>query len=166
MLLETPRRRSAATLTALLAVASLVLAGCGSSTKEANGGAGSGPCGTKDKTTLTVGLFGSFGFEENGLWDAYHKRCPNITIKQDVVEQSADYWTRLKTRLASGSGLSDVQAIEIGFVADVVQNCSLHRRASPSGSVDAVLTSRTAPAWGRSRLLRVLAPRARRRAPR
>ena len=43
MLLETPRRRSAATLTALLAVASLVLAGCGSSTKEANGGAGSGP---------------------------------------------------------------------------------------------------------------------------
>ena len=122
MLLETPRRRSAATLTALLAVASLVLAGCGSSTKEANGGAGSGPCGTKDKTTLTVGLFGSFGFEENGLWDAYNKRCPNITIKEDVVEQSADYWTRLKTRLASGSGLSDVQAIEIGFVADVVQN--------------------------------------------
>jgi len=52
MLLETPRRRSAATLTALLAVASLVLAGCGSSTKEANGGAGSGPCGTKDDTIL------------------------------------------------------------------------------------------------------------------
>jgi cellobiose transport system substrate-binding protein len=123
MRLETPRRRTAATLTALLAVASLVLAGCGSGTKEeANGGAGSGPCGTKDKTTLTVGLFGSFGFEENGLWKAYQKRCPNITIKQDVVEQSADYWTRLKTRLASGSGLSDVQAIEIGFVADVVQN--------------------------------------------
>ena len=48
--------------------------------------------------------------------------CPNITIKEDVVEQSADYWTRLKTRLASGSGLADVQAIEIGFVADVVQN--------------------------------------------
>ena len=48
--------------------------------------------------------------------------CPNITVKQDVVEQSADYWTRLKTRLASGSGLDDVQAIEVGFVADVVQN--------------------------------------------
>src|SRR6188508_68246 len=123
MRLETPRRRTAATLTALLAVASLVLAGCGSgANEEANGGAGSGPCGTKDKTTLTVGLFGSFGFEEAGLWDAYHKLCPNITIKEDVVEQSANYWTRLKTRLASGSGLADVQAIEIGFVADVVQN--------------------------------------------
>ena len=28
----------------------------------------------------------------------------------------------LKTRLASGSGLDDIQGIEIGFVADVVQN--------------------------------------------
>ena len=84
--------------------------------------AADGPCGTTDDTTLTVGLFGTFGFKEAGLWDAYKKVCPNITIKEDVVEQSADYWTRLKTRLASGSGLDDVQAIEIGFVADVVQN--------------------------------------------
>ena len=84
--------------------------------------ADAGPCGTTADTTLTVGLFGTFGFKEAGLWDAYQKLCPNITIKEDVVEQSADYWTRLKTRLASGSGLDDVQAIEIGFVADVVQN--------------------------------------------
>jgi len=69
-----------------------------------------------------MGLFGTFGFKENGLYDAYKKVCPNITVQEDVVEQSADYWTRLKTRLASGSGLADVQAIEIGFVADVVQN--------------------------------------------
>ena len=82
----------------------------------------SGPCGTTEPTTLTVGLFGTFGFKENGLYDQYKKVCPNITVKEDVVEQSADYWTRLKTRLASGSGLDDVQAIEIGFVADVVQN--------------------------------------------
>ncbi len=81
-----------------------------------------GQCGTSDPTTLTVGLFGTFGFKENGLYDAYQKLCPNITIKEDDVEQSADYWTKLKTRLASGSGLDDVQGIEIGFVADVVQN--------------------------------------------
>ena len=80
------------------------------------------PCGTSEPTTVTVGLFGTFGFKENGLYDEYKKVCPNITIKEDVVTQSADYWTRLKTRLASGSGLADVQAIEIGFVADVVQN--------------------------------------------
>ncbi len=72
--------------------------------------------------TLTVGLFGTFGFKENGLYDQYQQACPNVTIQEDVVEQSADYWTRLQTRLASGSGLADIQAIEIGFVADVVAN--------------------------------------------
>jgi cellobiose transport system substrate-binding protein len=118
------RRRHAASLLALVAIAAFVLAGCGSNNSSGTdtGSANAGPCGTTANTTLTVGLFGTFGFKEAGLWDAYHKLCPNITIKEDVVEQSADYWTRLKTRLASGSGLDDVQAIEIGFVADVVQN--------------------------------------------
>ena len=74
------------------------------------------------KVTLTVGLFGTFGFKEAGLYDEYMRQHPNVTIKEDDVEQSADYWTRLKTRLASGSGLDDVQGIEIGFVSDVVQN--------------------------------------------
>jgi cellobiose transport system substrate-binding protein len=117
-------RRHVAALSAIVAIGAFALAGCGgdgSSNADA-GSADAGPCGTKDDTTLTVGLFGTFGFKEAGLWDAYKKVCPNITIKEDVVEQSADYWTRLKTRLASGSGLDDVQAIEIGFVADVVQN--------------------------------------------
>jgi cellobiose transport system substrate-binding protein len=123
---STPRRR-VASLLALATAGALVLAGCGSSSSSDTAGAGTsagsgGPCGTTADTTLTVGLFGTFGFKEAGLWDAYKKVCPNITIKEDVVEQSADYWTRLKTRLASSSGLDDVQAIEIGFVADVVQN--------------------------------------------
>jgi cellobiose transport system substrate-binding protein len=109
---------------AIVAIGAFALAGCsGSSSSDADSAAAdAGPCGTTEDTTLTVGLFGTFGFKEAGLWDAYHDVCPNITIKEDVVEQSADYWTRLKTRLASGSGLADVQAIEIGFVADVVQN--------------------------------------------
>ncbi len=121
------RRRSrshsrAAALVVVAATSALALAGCGNSSSNTQAQAGTGPCGTTANTTVTVGLFGTFGFKEAGLWDAYHQRCPNITIKEDDVEQSADYWTRLKTRLASGSGLDDVQGIEIGFVADVVQN--------------------------------------------
>jgi len=117
------RRSRAAALAAGATIGALVLAGCGNnSSSDAAATTNAGPCGTTADTTLTVGLFGTFGFKEAGLWDAYKKICPNITIKEDVVEQSADYWTRLKTRLASGSGLDDVQAIEIGFVADVVQN--------------------------------------------
>ena len=121
---STSRRRPVASLVALAATGAIVLAGCGGNGSSASSAdpAGAGPCGTTDPTTVTVGLFGTFGFKEAGLWDAYKKVCPNITVKEDVVEQSADYWTRLKTRLAAGSGLDDVQAIEIGFVADVVQN--------------------------------------------
>lgn len=95
------------------------LAGCSSSSKSTDAAAKSDP---NAKVTLTVGLFGTFGFKEAGLYDEYMKQHPNVTIKEDTVEQSGDYWTRLKTRLASGSGLDDVQGIEIGFVSDVVQN--------------------------------------------
>ncbi len=72
--------------------------------------------------TLTIGLFGTFGFKEAGLYDEYMKLHPNVTIKEDDVEQSADYWTALQTKLAAGSGVDDIQGIEIGFVADVVAN--------------------------------------------
>ncbi len=111
----------AATLMALTLGAAACGSG-GSSDDDSKAVSSSKPCGTDEDTTVTVGLFGTFGFKENGLYDEYEKKCPNITIKEDVVTQSADYWTRLKTRLASGSGLADVQAIEIGFVADVVKN--------------------------------------------
>jgi cellobiose transport system substrate-binding protein len=106
-------KRRAAALGAAVAAAVLV-AGCGSS-----GGSGSSSDG---KTTLNVGLFGTFGFKEAGLYDEYMKAHPNITIKEHSVEQSADYYKALQTHLAAGSGLDDVQGIEIGFVADVVKN--------------------------------------------
>ncbi|HST46424.1 extracellular solute-binding protein [Jatrophihabitans sp.] len=102
---------------AVTALGLAAVAGCSSDKKSDTAAAD-----PNAKVTLTVGLFGTFGFKEAGLYDAYTKLHPNITIKEDTVEQSSDYWTRLKTRLASGSGLADVQGIEIGFVSDVVQN--------------------------------------------
>jgi cellobiose transport system substrate-binding protein len=121
--------RTTVRLTSAIAAMALGLIGLTACSSDDDGGTSDDvssdePCGTSEDTTLTVGLFGTFGFKENGLYDEYKKVCPNITVKEDVVTQSADYWTRLKTRLASGSGLADVQAIEIGFVSDVVQNHS------------------------------------------
>ena len=104
--------RLAASAAALMAL-TLGAAACGSggsSDDDSKAVSSSKPCGTDEDTTVTVGLFGTFGFKENGLYDEYMKKCPNVTIKEDVVTQSADYWTRLKTRLAPGSGLVDVQA--------------------------------------------------------
>ena len=110
--LSRARRRA----TAALAVAAIGITACSSSK---NSSASDDP---NAKVSLTIGLYGTFGFKEAGLYDEYMKQHPNVTIKEDDVEQSADYWTRLKTRLAAGSGLDDIQGIEIGFVSDVVQN--------------------------------------------
>ena len=117
-------------------VAAVALAGCSSSkgtsspqasdtgTASATTAATTAASPSVDNTpiTLTIGLFGTFGFKEAGLYDEYMKLHPNITIKEDDVEQSADYWTALQTKLAAGSGVDDIQGIEIGFVADVVAN--------------------------------------------
>jgi len=125
MRLNNTRRRAMASVAALVTAGTLALTGCGSDNSDSNSAApaaDAGPCGTKDNVTLNVGLFGTFGFKEAGLWDKYHQVCPNVTIKENDVEQSGDYWTKLKTRLASGSGLDDVQGLEIGFIGDVVKN--------------------------------------------
>ncbi|HEY8728143.1 MAG TPA: extracellular solute-binding protein [Acidothermaceae bacterium] len=71
---------------------------------------------------MSVGLFGTFGFKEAGLYDQYMKENPNITIKEDVIEHGPDYLKALQTHLAAGSGLDDVQAFEIGFVGTFLNN--------------------------------------------
>jgi cellobiose transport system substrate-binding protein len=102
---------------ALAGVAVLVLAaGCGGSSSSGGGGS----AGT-EKVTLTVGLFGTFGYKEAGLYDQYMKLHPNITIKESSVEQEDKYYQALQTHLAAGSGLDDVQGIEVGRISEVVQ---------------------------------------------
>jgi cellobiose transport system substrate-binding protein len=104
------------------AVATAVLAAaCGGSSSGGSdaGSPNSSPAAAKP-VTLRVGLFGTFGFKEAGLYAKYEQLHPNVTIKEDDVEQSADYYKALQTHLAAGSGLDDIQGIEIGFVADIV----------------------------------------------
>ena len=71
--------------------------------------------GKKDgKVTITMGLFGVMGFKETGLLDTYMKEHPNVVIKADVAGDEQTYYTALQTHLAAGSGLKDIQGIEIG----------------------------------------------------
>ena len=76
------------------------------------------------RSPLTVGTFGTMDFDNAGLYDQYMKLHPNVTIKENNIAQSANYYKALQTHLAASSGLDDIQALEIGFVADVVQNHS------------------------------------------
>lgn len=106
-------RRAAVRLGAL-ALAGSLLAACGGSSEGASDAAGG-------KVTLTVDLFGSFGYKEAGLYAEYEKLHPNVTIKQTDTEDEADYWKSLQTRLAGGGGLADVQGVEVGRIASVAQ---------------------------------------------
>lgn len=124
------RRRATASAMAIVTAAALALAGCGSGSgnnagaAQTSAGATSAAatkCGTTAPTTLTVALWGGFDFDDTGLYKKYEQICPNITIKQTLADSSGDYWTKLKTELAAGSGLPDVSGIEIGFVANIVQ---------------------------------------------
>ncbi|MGW6241693.1 ABC transporter substrate-binding protein [Streptomyces sp. NPDC055094] len=112
----TARKRFGSTLATVTATAvSLVLvAGCG-------GGGDSGEARTKDgKTVISMGLFGVMGFKETDLLDRYMKENPDILIEADVAGDEQTYYTALQTHLAAGSGLKDIQGIEIGRAKELV----------------------------------------------
>ncbi|WP_031102620.1 ABC transporter substrate-binding protein [Streptomyces sp. NRRL S-146] len=116
------RIRTARKAMVVAAVASLgagLLAGCaddGGSDSSSSGG-GSGDSG--GKTTISVGLFGTMGFKEAGLYAEYEKLNPKIKIAENVVERNENYYPALLNHLTTNSGLLDVQAVEVANIAEV-----------------------------------------------
>ncbi|WP_328296694.1 extracellular solute-binding protein [Streptomyces sp. NBC_00435] len=109
-----PARRTTLRLGAV-ALTGALLAACGS------GSDAKSPEGAGGQVTLTVDLFGAFGYQEAGLYAEYERLHPNIKIKQTDTEDEQDYWKSLQTRLAGGGGLADVQALEMGRIASVTR---------------------------------------------
>ena len=106
------------------AVFALVVAGCGED--DDGGGAAQGSDSTTaeasdEPVTLSVGLFGTFGYKEAGLYDEYMDLHPNVTIEETSIEFEQDYYQALQTHLAGGAGLSDIQGIEVARIAEVTQ---------------------------------------------
>ena len=75
--------------------------------------AGTASAKTND-VTLTVGLFGDFGYHD--LYTQYQQAHPNITIKENVTDYGTHH-KNLQAHLLAGAGAADVEAIEIGQVA-------------------------------------------------
>ncbi|HEY2672256.1 MAG TPA: extracellular solute-binding protein [Rugosimonospora sp.] len=102
------RRRGFAAV-AVVAVAALVAAaGCSKGGGSSNG-----------KITLTVTVFGEFGYStaKAGLYDKYMQTHPNITIKEVGNGQGlGDENTKLDQTLAAGAGAGDVVALEEGTI--------------------------------------------------
>ncbi|MCX5333874.1 extracellular solute-binding protein [Streptomyces sp. NBC_00140] len=114
---RTARRR----VVVLAAVASLgagLLAGCADDGKDDDGGSSSE--GGGGKTKITLGLFGTAGFEESGLYKEYEKLHPNVDIQQTVVERNENYYPALINHLTTNSGLQDIQMVEVGNIAEIV----------------------------------------------
>ena len=112
--MQTPRRTPVA-IAALAACSVLVLSACGGSGDTATPAAG-GP------VDLKVNLFGTFGYQELGLFEEYEKAHPGVTISYESTQDEDKYWPALQTRMASGAGVADVQGIEVSRIADVVAN--------------------------------------------
>jgi cellobiose transport system substrate-binding protein len=66
------------------------------------------------KITLSVGLFGDFGF--GPLYEEYTKLHPEIEFEERIAE-FADHHTNLTTHLATGSGAADIEAVEVGYIS-------------------------------------------------
>jgi len=83
---------------------------------------------------LSIGTFGEFGYED--LLVDYHNLHPNVTIKANKTGQGGPYHQQLLTKLASGSGLEDVVAIEEGHLSDVLSKPQLFNNLEQIGPKD------------------------------
>ncbi|HCA86086.1 MAG TPA: sugar-binding protein [Streptomyces sp.] len=115
---STRTSRRAVALVAAATLGSSLLAGC------ADDGGGGGSAGSEGdaagEKVVTVGVFGVFGYKQAGLYDAYEKLNPGVTIKETSIERTDQYYPQLLTHLGTGSGLQDIQAVEVGNIAETV----------------------------------------------
>ena len=91
-------------------VATLVIVGIVGAAVTAATAAGK----TRANVTLTVDVFGDFGFKD--LYQQYEQSHPGVTIKEDT-EDYAPHHTALAQHLATGAGADDIVAVEVGFIA-------------------------------------------------
>ncbi|MGW7411331.1 ABC transporter substrate-binding protein [Streptomyces sp. NPDC054863] len=113
------RSRTAITLSTTAALlGGVLLSGCASDDSPSGSSTGSA-AGQKGRTVLRIGVFGAFGMKEAGLFDAYMKAHPEISIEQNSIERNENYYPQLLNHLTSGSGLSDIQAVEVNNIAEI-----------------------------------------------
>ena len=104
--------RKAAVAAAIASSTALVLAGCSSSGGDAAGGDAG------EDITLTITTFGTFGYDD--LYAEYEEANPGITIEATNIDTGGNARTDAFTKLAAGSGLSDIVAVEEGWLGEIM----------------------------------------------
>ncbi len=107
------RRHRLRGLAAAAAAVGLIATGCGSSESAPSQSTGT------EKVELTVTTFGTMGLGD--LYATYEQEHPNVTIKATNIDTGDNALTDWKTKQAAGSGLPDVQAVEEGWLGQVMK---------------------------------------------
>nr|WP_037367870.1 extracellular solute-binding protein [Amycolatopsis orientalis] len=100
------------------------------------GGDGDVPAaaGPNEHVELTLATFTEFGYE--ALIPEYERLHPNIKITHRKTGQGGPYAQDMMTKLAAGSGLADVQAVEEGHLSDILSKSSKFNDLSQIGPSD------------------------------
>ncbi|WP_207455159.1 ABC transporter substrate-binding protein [Desertivibrio insolitus] len=104
----TRRTKVAAALAGATSIA-LLATGC----SAGGGGSESG------EIELTITTFGTMGFDD--LYKQYEEENPGIKITANNIDTGGNARTDAFTKLAAGSGLSDVVAIEEGWLGSIME---------------------------------------------
>ncbi|GAA3879412.1 extracellular solute-binding protein [Leifsonia kafniensis] len=106
------RRTQAVAAVAGAAAFALIASGCSAST-------GDKPAGSDNPIELTVTTFGTFGYDD--LYKQYEADHPGVTIKPTNIDTGGNARTDMFTKLAAGTGLTDVVAVEEGWLGSVME---------------------------------------------
>ncbi|WP_372487660.1 ABC transporter substrate-binding protein [Agromyces atrinae] len=112
MTVRLSRRTSVAAAIAGAASIALLASGC----STGGGDDASGEAG--EDVTLTVTTFGTFGYDD--LYKEYEELNPGVTIKATNIDTGGNARTDAFTKIAAGSGLSDIVAIEEGWLGAIM----------------------------------------------
>ncbi|WUV57312.1 ABC transporter substrate-binding protein [Amycolatopsis sp. NBC_01480] len=120
-----------------ITMTALGVAACGGGGSSSDVPAAAGP---NEHVDLTLATFTEFGYE--ALIPEYERLHPNITITHRKTGQGGPYAQDMMTKLAAGSGLADVQAVEEGHLSDILDKSSKFNDLAKIGPADA-----TADRW-------------------
>ncbi|UFU07056.1 ABC transporter substrate-binding protein [Ruania halotolerans] len=103
------------------ATGALVVAGLAACSDDAGGAEGETGAESGDDVTLTVATFNQFGYTEEML-DRFEEEHPGVTVELVTADTSEAARTNLTTKIAAGGeGLSDIEAIEVDWLPELMQ---------------------------------------------
>jgi cellobiose transport system substrate-binding protein len=106
-----PSARCRPAAVAIACSLTLLVAACGGNdqTSPAAGDAADGP-----RVELTIATFNEFGYAD--LYREYEAAHPNIKITERRAATVDEHIKNLETNLASGSGMADIEAMEVSWI--------------------------------------------------